>query len=204
MKTRASLRQRIVQTGAGPRLRLPASGRRLLAAAAALAAALVATGCVTQATAYPIETFTEMHYSQAYRSQETPRLSGVAGAVVFTESGVDNPLTVLPASERRGYAAASGAELYRVNCAVCHGSAGLGDGPAVPYITSLGSVWAADNGAPYAAPPNLQTSSFDEIGMFGIITGGIALMPRFGPLLSEEDRWDVVRYIFDEQAGLRR
>ena len=37
---------------------------------------------ITQSTTYPIELFSEMHYSPAYKSQETPRLKPVAEAVV--------------------------------------------------------------------------------------------------------------------------
>jgi mono/diheme cytochrome c family protein len=37
--------------------------------------------------------------------------------------------------------------------------------------------------------------------MFGLVTNGILVMPRFGPLLSEAERWDIVRYIFDTSAA---
>lgn len=178
-------------------------GRRgLLIALASFA--LLATACVQDSGTYPIEIFTEMHYSQAFRSQEIPRLPGVASAVVYEGQGnVQDVLNVLPANIAHPYDAKAGAELFRVNCSVCHGTQGLGDGPAAGHITSTGSAWFADTGAAYNGPPNLQDSRtrLSEDAMFGIVTSGILVMPRFGPLLSEAERWDIVRYIFDTSAS---
>lgn len=152
---------------------------------------------------YPIEIFTEMHYSQSYRSQEIPRLGGVESAVAYDGQGsAQAVLNVLPANEAHPYDAEAGSELYRVNCAACHGVSGLGDGPAAAHITSPNSTFA-DGGSTYIAPPNLQDSRtrLSEDAMFSLVTNGILVMPRFGPLLSEEERWDVVRYIFDTSVS---
>ena len=174
------------------------AGRRLIIAVASFA--LLATACVQESGAYPIETFTEMHYSQAYRSQEIPRLSGVESAVAYNGEGNTQDVSVmLPAWEAHAYDAKAGAELYRINCSACHGQAGLGDGPAAAHITSPNSAWATDNGSSYNGPPNLQVSRtrINEDAMFGIISNGILVMPRFGPILSEAEIWDVVRYVSD-------
>jgi mono/diheme cytochrome c family protein len=174
------------------------AGHRLLIAAASFA--LLATACVQESGAYPIETFTEMHYSQAYRSQETPRLSGVESAIAYNGEGNAQTVSdILPAREAHAYDAKAGAELYRVNCSACHGQTGLGDGPAAAHITSPNSAWATDNGSSYNGPPNLQVSRtrLNEDAMFGIISNGILIMPRFGPILSEAEIWDVVRYVSD-------
>ena len=149
---------------------------------------------------YPIEIFTEMHYSQSYRSQEIPRLPGVASAVAYDGQGnAQAILNVLPAKEAHPYDSVAGAELYRVNCSVCHGLEGLGDGKAAAHITSPNSAWVTDTGSAYNAPPNLKDSRarLSEDAMFTLVSNGILVMPRFGPLLSEEELWDVVRYIFD-------
>ena len=45
---------------------------------------------ITQSTTYPIELFSEMHYSPAHKSQETPRLKPAPEAVVFSEKGSEN------------------------------------------------------------------------------------------------------------------
>ena len=174
------------------------AGRRLLIALASVA--LLAVACVQESGTYPIEIFTEMHYSEAFRSQEIPRLPGVESAAAYNgEGNVQNVLNVLPANEAHPYDAGAGAELFRVNCSVCHGVAGMGDGPAAAHITSPNSAWATDTGAPYGVPPNLQDSRtrLNEDAMFGIVSNGILVMPRFGPLLSEAERWDIVRYVFD-------
>jgi mono/diheme cytochrome c family protein len=177
------------------------AGRRLLIALASVA--LLSAACVQESGTYPIEIFTEMHYSQAYRSQEIPRLGGVESAVAYDGEGdAQTVLNVLPANEAHPYDATAGAELYRVNCSACHGVGGLGDGKAAAHITSPNSTFA-DGGSTYPAPPNLQDSRtrINEDAMFSLVTNGILVMPRFGPLLSEEDRWDVVRYIFDTSGS---
>ena len=169
------------------------------------ATALAATGCVTGKGTYPIEVFPEQHYSQSYRPQEQPRLPPAPEAVVFRPVGVDEVLKV-PERQQRDYDPAGAAELYQVNCAVCHGAQGLGDGPIVPHLTAPDSYYATTAGQAYAAPPNLQNTRTqrDEATIFGIITNGIVVMPKFGLLLTEEERWDLVRYIFDTNTGLGR
>ena len=55
---------------------------------------LAATGCVSfQRGAYQVDIFTEMHYTQAYRSQEPPRLYPAKGSVPFLLVG-QGPLVV--------------------------------------------------------------------------------------------------------------
>ncbi len=126
-------------------------------------------------------------------------------AVVFERTGADKVLEV-PERSQRPYDARVASELFRVNCSVCHGPAGLGDGPIVPHLTSPNSYYASSSGQPYARPPNLQETraNKDEKTVFAIITNGIVVMPKFGLLLTEEERWDLVRYIFDTQTGLGR
>lgn len=172
-------------------------GRILFIALASVG--LLAAACVQESGAYPIETFTEMHYSQAHRSQEIPRLGGVASAVAYNGDGnTQEVLNVLPANEAHPYDAKAGSDLYRVNCSACHGLKGLGNGPAAAHITSPNSTYA-DGGNTYTNPPNLQESRtrLSQDAVFGILTNGIVVMPRFGPILSEQERWDIVRYMFD-------
>jgi mono/diheme cytochrome c family protein len=59
-------------------------------------------------------------------------------------------------------------------------------------------------GAPYNPPPNLQETRqrLDEQAVFGIVNSGLQVMPRFGALLSEEEIWQIVSYIYDTQGGL--
>ena len=83
---------------------------------AALLFGLLLAGC--SQGSYPVDIFYEQHYQQSYRSQEPPRLSGVAGAVAFYPP---------PASSVTN----SGAELFLVNCQMCHGADAKGTGPVL-------------------------------------------------------------------------
>jgi len=92
----------------------------------------------------------------------------------------------LPAS---GDVIAAGETLYQSNCAACHGSSGVGDGPA------------ADGLSP--PPANLRWTvqrpmAGDGYLMWAISDGGAQLgtgMPAFAGALSEQDRWRIIRYL---------
>ena len=167
--------------------------------------ALVAAACSVQETnTYPIESFTEMHYSQASRAQEPPRLQPPAESVAYETAGGPDASLSVPEFQKRAYDPAVAGQLYSVNCAVCHGVNGGGDGTAAPHLTSNVSYWATTTGSTYAAPPNLVAIRGDRTPevWFTIVNNGINVMPKFGKLLSEEEIWDIVTYLFDEQTGL--
>jgi len=167
------------------------------------ALAFATTGCITKRGTYPIEVFPEQHYSQSFRSQEPPRLAPAPDAVPFSVLGERSVLEV-PARKTREYRPAVAAELYRVNCSTCHGNKGDGKGSIVPHLTSPNSYYASTAGGPYNAPPNLIQSrkNLNEQAVYSILTNGIMVMPKFGLLLSEEERWDLVSYMFDAENGL--
>lgn len=71
---------------------------------------------------------------------------------------------------------------YQVNCTVCHGDAGLGDGPA----TKLGM--------PGINIVNDITKGRTDGYIFGMIRNGRGLMPSYNRI-EEQDRWDVVNYL---------
>lgn len=102
--------------------------------------------------------------------------------VVDSMSGLANPV---PADER---SLRNGRKYYAINCAVCHGDAGKGDGPATKYGM---------------APINLTTPL--TVGrtdgyIFGMIRNGRGLMPNY-VRIEEMDRWDVVNYLRGLQRG---
>ena len=182
----------------------PRAGRRirpawLIAAIAVLG--IAAIGCFPKAGAYPIEIFTEMHYSQAFRSQEPPRLDAVRGAEVFVSVGTEETLAISLTRER-AYVPAVASGLYAVNCSVCHGVSGEGDGPLVTFLTT--PKLTKDGVAISRPPPNLLESRdrLGRDGFFAFASAGFEVMPRFELLLSEEDRWDIVNYVFDTKTGL--
>jgi mono/diheme cytochrome c family protein len=82
----------------------------------------------------------------------------------------------------------TGAQIYRLNCAVCHGAEAQGN---------FGGPYAAD--APASAPPPLNGEwGSAEVGIEAMLaainTGSDPTMPPFGNLLSEDEKLAVVAY----------
>jgi mono/diheme cytochrome c family protein len=184
---------------------------RVLVLAALAVLPMAATACFQQSNTYPVEVLSEMHYAQFNRAQEPPRLAPPASAVAFQSGGSPESQLAVPDRRERPYDMARAAELYRVNCTVCHGGTGLGDGPAAAHLMSSKNYFAskaaaAGQTATYAAPANLQAAlvrqGFTEDVAYATIRNGVLVMPRFGALLSEEDIRDIVNYLFDEQGGI--
>ena len=80
---------------------------------------------------------------------------------------------------------ARGSALWLLNCAVCHGAQGRGDGPA-----TAGLPRKPKDLTRIAAPPIFP----DGVLAYRIANGGGA-MPAWGGVLSERDIWDLVNYI---------
>jgi mono/diheme cytochrome c family protein len=176
--------------------------RRGLLLLAIAAVGVVLAGC--SRGSYPLDFFSEMHYNQSYKIQEPPSLSAPSDSVPLTgreveysvadAPGLVNPVAVSAAMLQQGQV------LYQINCAVCHGATGLGDGPMREKLTTAGYR---------GTPANLTTSgsvSAGEGGMaFLVITKGFAgafgmppdqfVMPPFGKLITAEDRWTLVHYL---------
>ena len=83
---------------------------------------------------------------------------------------------------------ARGKYLYEVNCLVCHGATGVGDGPVgLKFVTK--------------APVDLNedyTQDQADGQLFFTITRGRALMPYYRDALNIEERWHVVNYLKQE------
>ncbi len=177
-------------------------GRRGLLLLVVALAGVVLAGC--SRGSYPLDFFSEMHYNQSYKIQEPPSLSAPSDSVPITgrevayalsdAAGLVNPVAATAATLQQGQV------LYQINCAVCHGATGMGDGPMSGKLEMAGYP---------RSPANLTTSgavSGGEGGLaFLVITEGFAgafglpsdqfLMPPFGKLLTPEDRWTLVHYL---------
>lgn len=104
----------------------------------------------------------------------------VEGAAYIAGVGVPvNPVSVDEVSLQRG------AELYKINCVICHGDAGKGDG----VIGTFFEFKPAD----LTSAVVQQTS---DGSMFMVISAGVdGRMPPLNENLSVRERWDVVNHI---------
>lgn len=86
----------------------------------------------------------------------------------------DNPATI-----------AAGRALYQVNCAICHGPQGLGDGPAAFTL----------NPRPFNLQVHVPQHAPGEI-FYWISEGvGSTAMPGWKDKLSDKERWEIVRFL---------
>jgi mono/diheme cytochrome c family protein len=93
-------------------------------------------------------------------------------------SALANPVAPDSASVSRGR------KNYQINCAVCHGPLGMGNGTVVKYGVFPPAIGA---GSPAAAA---RSDGY----IFGIIRNGRNLMPSYNRI-EEPDRWDIVNYL---------
>jgi mono/diheme cytochrome c family protein len=97
-------------------------------------------------------------------------------ATIDSMAGVPNPTPISDAS------LLNGRKYFQINCAVCHGDAGMGDGPAtklgIPGISLVTDITKA------------RTDGY----IFGMIRNGRGMMPSYNRI-EEPDRWDVVNYL---------
>ncbi len=142
---------------------------------------------------YPLDIFYEMHYSIAQRSQEPPRLYPAVGSVPVQGAEIRYPADqykglLMPADINQDpKAVARGQTLYQVNCSMCHGLQATGDGKVRDFLVKV-----------YGPPPDLTaptTVQRTDGEIFGIVTNGVFVMPTFKNLLTEQERWQVVRYL---------
>ena len=166
-----------------------------------LLAGLLATGCIGRGT-YSLDFFQEMHYQPVYKSYEPPRLSSPEEAVPVT--GKDAPLTLsyLDASDLRNPVpntprTMERAEmLYQVNCAMCHGQNADGQSFVADRFQEAGAIRPVDYNSD-------RIRSRNEGQLYWAISNpkGFGFMPSFGKLLSDEERWALVRFIQAKASG---
>jgi mono/diheme cytochrome c family protein len=105
-------------------------------------------------------------------------------ATIDSMSGLTNPVARDDRSLRNGRMQ------FEMNCAVCHGNLGAGDGP----VTKFGFP-----PIPIGAGSNAATRLSDGY-LFGIIRNGRGLMPPYNRI-EETDRWDLINYVRAIQSG---
>lgn len=104
-------------------------------------------------------------------------------ATIDSMADIPNPTPPTPQS------LANGRKYFQINCAVCHGDAGMGDGPATKFgVPGINLTMA---------PTQARTDGY----IFGMIRNGRGAMPPYNRI-EEMDRWDVVNYVRALQGKL--
>jgi mono/diheme cytochrome c family protein len=93
-------------------------------------------------------------------------------------ASIQNPTPADSASVNRGRI------LFQINCAVCHGPAGMGNGNATKYGMPMIGIGVGSNAA------NALTDGY----IFGMIRNGRGLMPSYNRI-EDGERWDIVNYL---------
>jgi mono/diheme cytochrome c family protein len=153
------------------------------------AAAIVAFGVILLFTydVIKLDWPSFMEIQPSYRPMENPlpppeRSIPIEGAVYVPNSQVlpENPLKADDASLARGK------ELFVINCQMCHGVTGEGNGPIAAFLTKY-------------KPANLTSpliKAFPDGQIFMTITNGVPeRMPPLNENLTVSERWDVVNYV---------
>ncbi len=110
-----------------------------------------------------------------------------AGAALFYRPTLGSPAALPNPIAREAASIAAGQALYAGHCLACHGPEGRGDGPVGVTLS----------------PPPADLSLHARPGMhpdgqlYAWITDGFpgSVMPAFGTVLSDEQRWHLVNYI---------
>lgn len=127
-----------------------------------------------------------MEIQPTYKQMENPlppppNSIPVEGAIAIAGMGAPgNPTEADEASIQRG------AELYAINCQMCHGITGQGNGPVAPFLINF-------------KPANLSSElvqSKSDGSIFLTISNGLeGRMPALNENLTVSDRWDVVNFV---------
>ncbi|MEK7401625.1 MAG: cytochrome c [Gemmatimonadota bacterium] len=105
-------------------------------------------------------------------------------AALDSMSGLVNPV----AKDERSLN--NGRLQYQINCLVCHGALGAGDGPVTKFNLPVLAIGTGSNAA----------TKLTDGYFFGIIRNGRGLMPPYNRI-EERDRWDLINYVRGLQAG---
>jgi mono/diheme cytochrome c family protein len=120
--------------------------------------------------------FQPMEDPQAVVTDTLP-IEGVAYSLAL--GGEPNPVLADQTSLERG------AELFTLNCVLCHGTGGKGDGPVASHLENK----------PFDLT-SFPIHSFTDGGIFyNISTGVPGKMPALNENLTVRERWDVVNFV---------
>jgi mono/diheme cytochrome c family protein len=132
-----------------------------------------------------------MEIQPSYRSMEAP-LALPAGSVPIQGAafipGAGDPLNPVPADEQ---SLQRGQTFYTVNCAICHGPLGKGDGTVAEVLKRKPADLTADH-----------VVGLSDGNIFVVVSNGLKPvagfkggMPALRENLTVGERWDVVNYV---------
>jgi mono/diheme cytochrome c family protein len=87
-----------------------------------------------------------------------------------------------------------GRQRFDIHCAVCHGTAGFGDGMVAKRADELAQLGKANWTPPTSLHDDVVRLRADG-HLFHTITHGIRNMPAYGSQIAVEDRWAIVAYV---------
>lgn len=127
-----------------------------------------------------------MEIQPTFKQMEHPlpppeRSIPIEGAAYISGTGLpQNPTPADEDSIKRG------AELFAINCQMCHGPTGEGNGSVAPFLVKF-------------KPANLTSpliKAFSDGQIFVTITNGVPeRMPALNENLTVSERWDVVNFV---------
>ena len=109
------------------------------------------------------------------------------GATIAALNAMASLTNPIPADAR---SLRNGAQQFQINCAVCHGPQGAGDGPVTRFGYPPMPIGPGSNAA----------GTLTDGYIFGIIRNGRGLMPPYNRI-EESDRWDLINYLRAMQSG---
>ncbi len=177
------MKSKFANIGNPPGTRLPSPGKKVLLGISLLVGLITLAGC--SQGSYPLDIFYEMHYQPSYKAHEPPRLSVPASAVAW-----------FPPPPATSFAN-DGEHLFQVNCSMCHGSAGKGDGPVLKKMMEQYAYQPAIS-------PDLTSDQVKALGIEGIeafMRSGVLVMPSFSKLLTDDEMRLVAEYVVNCLQG---
>ncbi len=120
-----------------------------------------------------------------------------------------NPLPLTKANLDRGR------ERFNINCAICHGGSGRGNGPVglrwpptkpPSYLAVAGRVPFPDRSGADQKPDRIdeRVQNLVDGEIFNVITNGYATMPAYGHQVPVKDRWAIIHYIRALQLRVKK
>ena len=180
---KSPVKSKFANIGNPSRNRFPRPGKGVLLGISLLVGLITLAGC--SQGSYPLDIFYEMHYQPSYKAHEPPRLSVPESAVAW-----------FPPPPATSFAN-DGEHLFQVNCSMCHGLAGKGDGPVLKkMMEQYGYEPALD---PDLTSPQVMIMPQDAIE--AIMLGGVVVMPNFSKLLNDEEMRLVAEYVVNCLQG---